>query len=145
MTPLYVIAHRTLYRVLQVFSVFCIVMTVLGAVYHKWWTMPVYVVAWIVTGGLGARVRQLAESSYPEDEDDIRSPNWNPAHGPAWGANCVRFWLLAAATLTAAGFAHGKPWWMALLAGVAGSVALLGAVTVPVFLLARFSRRTPRN
>ena len=105
-------AHRRVNRILEFFFVGCAAASLIGIALHDWWFATVWVAA-----GLQAVIIEISKrpsaamAGVPENivANEL-------ADERAFEAKFLKFPCLLAATVLAAGFALGNPWWSNLLA-----------------------------
>jgi len=108
-------AHRRLNHLLGFFFVSCAVEILLGVIHRNWWLAAVWLVAGSIGGVIRVAVSQCAVTpSTPENNEFANEL----ADQRAFTGKFLKFTSLLAATVLAAGFALGNPWWGNLLAAV---------------------------
>ena len=118
-------AHRRRNHILEFFFVGCAGEILVGAIHQNWWFAAVWLAAGFIDGLIVISVSHYAVTTSPHKNDEFANelaanddePEPNElADQCAFGGKFLRFTNLLAATVLAAGFALGNPWWGNLLA-----------------------------
>jgi hypothetical protein len=127
MTPTYLEAHQRLNAFLEFFFVGCVGASLVGAIHYNWWFAAVWVGAGFFDGlivisasqgavtGTAPSSNEFASELGPSDDELARDEF---ADQRAFAGKFLKFTILLATTVLAAGFALRNPWWGNLLVAV---------------------------
>jgi hypothetical protein len=105
-------AHRRVNRILELFSVGCTAGFLIGVALHGWW----FATVWAAAGLLAVVIETSKRQSAIMAGVSANIATTELADERAFEGKFLKFPCLLAATILAAGFELGNPWWSSLLA-----------------------------